>query len=94
MQKVGCRELKNRMGRDLAEVRKGKSLVVTDRGRAVAKLSPLDPADTPEESLKATLERLQQQGLLRLAKGGGPTRVRPAPCRGKSAAGMILEDRG
>lgn len=39
---VGVRELKNNLSRYLELVRKGDELVVTDRGRPVARLLPVD----------------------------------------------------
>ncbi len=56
MRKIGSRELKNRLGAYLQVVRQGQTLVITDRGKAIAKLSPLDTVEpvvrTPEELLK------------------------------------------
>jgi prevent-host-death family protein len=92
MHKVGSREFKNRMGRYLLAVRKGQSLLITDRGEPVAKVSPPDAPEAAEESLETLLRRLEEQGLIRLAKR--PMRkVRPVPSRGKSAARMVIEDR-
>jgi prevent-host-death family protein len=39
---VGVRELKNNLSRYLARVRAGDQIVVTDHGRPVARLTPLD----------------------------------------------------
>lgn len=54
MRKVGSRELKNRLGRYLSAVRKGESLLVTDRGKTVAQISPVKA----EPSEKASLDKL------------------------------------
>jgi prevent-host-death family protein len=92
MQKVGSRELKNRLGRYLGEVRKGQTILITDRGKAVAKLTPVGPSDQPEESLLSVLRKLESEGMLRLAKR--PLgKFRAVPSRGKSASEMIIEDR-
>jgi len=40
MQKVAARELKNRLGRYLKEVRRGRSLVITDRGKRLLNSAP------------------------------------------------------
>jgi prevent-host-death family protein len=40
MRTVGVRELKNRLSEYLREVRRGESVLVTDRGKVVAELSP------------------------------------------------------
>lgn len=92
MQKVGSREFKNRLGRYLRAVRRGETLVITDRGTPVAKVSP--PNDTPREQadIWARLEELEAQGLVRL--GRGPLKpFRPVKNRGKPASQMIIEDR-
>lgn len=90
MQKVGSRELKNRFGKYLRAVRNGQSLLITVRKQAVAKISPTN--DKEEDSLKNTLERLEEEGYLRL--GRKPlVKIRRVPSRGKSASQMIIEDR-
>ncbi len=44
---VGVRHLKNNLSRYLARARAGEEIIVTDHGRPVARLSPLDrPTDT------------------------------------------------
>ena len=92
MRKVGSREFKNRLGQYLAAVRKGQSLLITDRGRPVAKLIPLDAVETPTDPLRARLLELEAQGLIRLARR--PMRsFKAVPSRGKSASEMIIEDR-
>lgn len=43
---VGIRDLKNGLSKYIDRVQAGEEVIVTDRGRPVAKLSPLDaPAD-------------------------------------------------
>lgn len=92
MRKVGSREFKNRLGQYLAAVRKGQSLLITDRGRPVAKLCPLDPEETDADPLHARLLELEAQGLIRLAKEPlGPFKA--VRSRGKLASEMLLEDR-
>jgi len=92
MQKVGSREFKNRMGRYLREVRGGRSLVITDRGKPVAKVVPPDEAKTEQSGLAERLKELEAQGLIRLAKRP-LSKFRAIPSRGKSASQMIIEDR-
>lgn len=92
MQKVGSREFKNRMGRYLACVRKGQTLLVTARGKPIAKVVPADEAKPEQSGLMERLKELEAQGLIRLAKR--PLgRFRAIPSRGKSASEMIIEDR-
>ena len=42
---VGIRELKNGLSKYIDQVRTGEEIIVTDRGRPVAKLSPLDASN-------------------------------------------------
>jgi prevent-host-death family protein len=42
---VGIRELRNNLSALLGRVRRGEHVVVTDRGRPVARLSPVEEAD-------------------------------------------------
>lgn len=53
---VGIRDLRNSLSRQLAAVRQGETVTVTDHGRPVARLMPLED-DSP-------LERLIEEGLV------------------------------
>lgn len=53
MERVGVRELRQNLSRYLAQVKEGESLVVTERGREVARLTPSGPADSPIARLVA-----------------------------------------
>ena len=46
MKKVGSREFKNRQSYYLRRVRKGETLLVTDRGKPVAKVEPVTEWDS------------------------------------------------
>jgi prevent-host-death family protein len=92
MQKVGSREFKNRLGRYLRAVRNGQTLLVTDRGQPVAKVSPPGQNDGSELTFTEVLKKLEAEGKIRLPKR--PLgRFRPVKIRGKSASQTILEDR-
>ena len=92
MRRIGSRELKNRLGAYLQEVRQGQSLLITDRGKPVAKLSPPDADLVSVETIEESLKKLEGRGLLRV--GRRPlARFRPITSHGKSASQMILEDR-
>ncbi len=92
MRKIGSRELKNRLGAYLRAVRQGHSLVITDRGKPVARLSPLAGEEISRDSVEQSLKKLQESGLLRIGKRPFP-KFRAVASRGKSASKMILEDR-
>jgi prevent-host-death family protein len=92
MQRVGSREFKNRLGRYLLAVRKGQTLLITDRGKPVAKVSPADRNGDSDLTFSEMLKRLEAEGKLRLPKR--PLRkFRAVPTRGKPASQMIIEDR-
>jgi len=92
MQRIGSRELKNRLGRYLRAVRKGQTLIITDRGKPVAKLAPANETASTESVLLEKLDELEVKGLIRLARK--PLRkFRPARSRGKPGSQIIIEDR-
>lgn len=64
---IGVRELRDGLSRHLAEVRAGRTLTVTDHGRPVARLVPVDAPNA--------LERLIDEGRVKLAHA----KKRPAP---------------
>jgi prevent-host-death family protein len=92
MRKIGSRELKNRLGTYLYAVKRGQSLVITDRGKPVAKLSPLESVESSVDTLEQSLKKLEEQGLIRVGKRPF-AKFTPITSRGKSASQMIIEDR-
>lgn len=63
---VGVRELHDRLSEYLERVEEGREVVVTRRGRRIARLSGLD-APQP-------FEDLAQRGLVRMPEGSRPAR--------------------
>jgi prevent-host-death family protein len=94
MKIVGSRELKNRLGRYLGLVRKGETIIVTDRGKTVAHLTPPTRKECETDSLIYLLKHLEAEGHLRLAKDPNNRRVfMPIVTGGKPASRMVIEDR-
>jgi prevent-host-death family protein len=62
---TGIAELKAHLSRYLDQVKGGREIVITDRGRPVAKLVPLGPAERRE----SRRERLARAGLLQPGSG-------------------------
>jgi prevent-host-death family protein len=56
-------ELKASLSKYLARVKKGEEVVVTERGKPVAKLVPVDDTDVPDQ---ARLRELERGGLVQL----------------------------
>lgn len=92
MRKVGSREFRSRMGQYLQAVRKGQTLIITDRGKAVAQVAPAVEKGPAANTLEERLKELDAQALIRLAKGR-LRKFRAARSRGKPASQMIIEDR-
>ena len=88
---VGIRELKARLSSYVARVRRGETVVVTDRGRPVARLQAVDPAEPPE-GVRALAEagRLVYKGRLTPAILPSPIRLRGP---GKSSTDYVREGR-
>ena len=92
MRTTGVAELKAHLSRYLAQVKSGQEVVVTERGRPVAKLVPLS-AVVDRDSRR---ERLIREGVLLPGRG----RLRPAllrppkgPRLGDAVLQALLEER-
>jgi prevent-host-death family protein len=73
---VGIRELKNRLSEYLREVRLGESVLVTDRGEAVAELTPPGHG-TANGDVPPALLALAKRGIATLG-APGDARLYPA----------------
>jgi prevent-host-death family protein len=87
---VGVRELKTRLGRYLREVRKGRTIVITDRGEPVAELRPVSLSGAGSAG---ALDRLVALGLLTRSVKGPLARFRPIRVTGRPVSDTIVEDR-
>jgi prevent-host-death family protein len=92
MKTVGSRELKNRLGRYLGMVGKGETIIVTDRGKPVARIVPPTPPSEDAAGLEEILRQLEAEGHLRRGTGHYK-RFKPVRVKGKPLSKMILEDR-
>jgi prevent-host-death family protein len=88
MESVGIRELKTHLSRHLKRVRAGVRLLVTERGRSIATIAPMEmPADVE------WAHQLVAEGHARW-NGGKPAGARrPAKIAGRTASSIVLEDR-
>jgi prevent-host-death family protein len=92
MRKIGSREFKKHMGKYMRAVRGRQSLLLTIRGKVVARISPLRDLQRGSTTLDEKLMELEWQGLIRLAtKPLG--KFQAVKGRGKPASQMIIEDR-
>lgn len=90
MKHVGVRELKNSLSAYIRRVKKGETVIVTERGKEIALLKK-----PPGGPLEERLETLQAKGWIRIGEGGRPTgltgrrkKVRRAPL-----SRAVIEDR-
>ena len=66
MEQVGVRKVKAKLSTYLRRVKRGETIVVTERGRPVAELRPHQgPVPDDAERLDETLQRLADEGKLR-----------------------------
>lgn len=88
MDTVGIRELKAHLSRHLKRVRSGARLVVTERGRSIATINPIEPpADV------GWAHQLVAEGRAHWNGGKPAGATRPAKLTGKTASSIVLEDR-
>lgn len=88
MPQVGVRELKNQLSRYLKMVQNGEEILVTERGRFVARIVPAEML-----SLKQAMEPLLHEGLVQWS-GGKPRGASRRPViRGRTLADIVIEDR-
>ena len=88
METVGIRELKTHLSRHLKRVRAGTRLLITERGRSIATINPVEaPADVD------WAHQLVAEGHAHW-NGSKPTGARrPPKITGKTASSIVLEDR-
>jgi len=88
MERVGIRELKTHLSRHLKRVRSGIRLAVTERGRTIATINPVEPRADVDWA-----HRLVTEGHAHW-NGGKPTgATRPPRSSRKTASAIVLEDR-
>ena len=68
MQTVSITQLKNSLSAYLRDVKAGEEVLITDRGRPIARLAPVSSSDSMEEHL----DEMERKGLLRRGTGRLP----------------------
>ena len=81
---VGVRELRNNLSRYLDRVRDGDEIVVTDRGRAIARVLPM--------SGERTIDRLIREGRVTPAKRTERRLPEPVKAEG-TVSDLVAEQR-
>jgi prevent-host-death family protein len=89
---VAAKELKNRLGRYLQMVREGQPVRITDHGKPIGCILPLEKPSGSTEL--AELSRLLATGGLTLGRGNLRRHWKPAALKpGPTTTEMIAEDR-
>ncbi|HEY7555126.1 MAG TPA: type II toxin-antitoxin system prevent-host-death family antitoxin [Candidatus Binatia bacterium] len=85
---AGVRDLKNKLSHYLREVKKGRSIMITERGKIVATIVP-----AKEDAAGEKLKKLARSGL-GTWRGGKPKGAsRSVVVKGKPVADIVLEER-
>ena len=88
MESAGVAQLKARLSEYLTRVKAGEEVLVTDRGRPVARLVPVVAGYGPDDDAElARLRAMEREGLVRLGSGRLPAgffeKERPADPGGR-----------
>lgn len=88
METVGIRELKTHLSRHLKRVRSGTRLLVTERGRSIATINPVEAPPAVEWAHQLVAEGRADWN------GGKPAGAkRPPKITRRTASSIVLEDR-
>ena len=90
--KLGLREANQHFSKAIKAVRGGKEVILTERGRPIAIITPV----REERSEEAALKAMADEGLVTLPSRKGPTpapRWKPVTVKGKPLSQAIIEDR-
>lgn len=91
MIQVGIKELKNGLSRYLALVKQGDELIVTERGKPVARIIREGDSANP---IRNQLNGLAHEGLITMpSKSIGKKDLKPVKTSGKPASEMVIEGR-
>ena len=94
MKRASISETKNNLSAILDQVKNGETVLITDRGRPVARLEPVGGAESENEAIA----RLQRAGIVRPPKNPDGIReflkTRPIKLKsGASALQALLDER-
>jgi prevent-host-death family protein len=88
---VGIRDAKMHLSKYIKMVQRGAEVIITDRGRPVGKIIPIQ---TRELSLGERVKRLEDQGLIDPIAGKSVNKIPPPiPVPNGIAQKMLQEDR-
>ena len=85
--KAGIREIKNSLSRYLRHVKKGESIIITERNKPIAKIIPMEDSMLPE------YEVLIKEGAVSWRGGKPQGAVEKKSKTDKQLAAYVAEDR-
>jgi prevent-host-death family protein len=88
MSSIGVRELKAQLSRQLKRVQRGSRLTITDRGKPIAVLSPVEP-----QADAAWARRMVAEGKASWSGGKPRGLAPPVTGRGTPTSQIVIEDR-
>lgn len=90
--RMGLREANQSFSKAMKAVKQGKEVVLTERGKPIAVIKPLETKEVQETIIR----RLESEGLLRPARQRGPMEKptwKPIRVKGKPLSQTISEER-
>ena len=88
--RLGLREANQKFSKAIKAVKAGKEVILTERGKPIAVIKPLEQAKDEE----AIIRRLEAEGILRRAlKRGRMPAWKPIRIKGKPMSETIREER-
>ena len=94
MQTVGIKDLKNNLSSYIDLTKSGHTIVITQRGRPVALLRPVDVEELDlHKSVEERLGLLAKKGLIRMPISKTRRPFHPVRIKGELVSSAILEDR-
>lgn len=79
---IGVRDLRDHLSRHLADVRSGRTVTVTDHGKPIARIVPVDRL--------TGLEQLREEGRIQPARK--QKRPAPEPVQGSGIVSDLIDD--
>lgn len=87
--KIGLREANQRFSEAIRIVKSGKEVVLTERGRPIAVIKPIQQA----RSVEGALKEMEREGFLQRAKTAKLPVFAPIKITGKPLSETVKEDR-
>jgi len=90
--RMGLREANQSFSKAIKAVKQGKEVVLTERGKPIAVIKPLEP----KEDQEAVIRRLETEGLLRAPLRRGPLpkpKWKAVRVKGRPMSETISEER-